>query len=102
MVSRLCAKPVIATEMNSLHADAAHGWFELSPAYKYEGIKGKTATGFIDLPPINQQALQMDDFAHAILTNGPVKVTGEMGRNDLKIIEAIYESMETGNRVVLY
>ena len=70
-----------SSDMNSLHADAAHGWFELSPAYQYEGIKGKTATGFIDLPEINQQALQMDDFAHAILTNGPVKVTGEMGRN---------------------
>lgn len=88
-----------STEMNSLHADAAHGWFELSPAYEYEGIKGKTATGFIDLPAINQQALQMDDFAHAILTNGPVKVPGEMGRKDVKIIEAIYESMETGNKV---
>jgi predicted dehydrogenase len=88
-----------AEEMNSLHADADHGWFELSPAYEYEGIKGKTATGFIDLPEINQQALQMDDFAHAILTNGPVKVPGEMGRNDVRIIEAIYESMETGTSV---
>jgi predicted dehydrogenase len=90
-----------SADMNSLHADAAHGWFELSPAYQYEGIKGKTATGFIDLPQINQQALQMDDFAHAIVTSGPVKVTGEMGRNDLKIIEAIYKSMETGTKVAI-
>jgi len=90
-----------STDMNSLHADAAHGWFELSPAYQYEGIKGKTATGFIDLPEINQQSLQMDAFAHAILTNGPVKVTGEMGRNDLKIIEAIYKSMATGLKVAI-
>jgi len=88
-----------AKEMNSLHADAAHGWFELSPAYPYEGIKEKTATGFVELPNINQQALQMDDFAHAILTNGPVKVSGEMGRNDIKIIEAIYKAMETGTSV---
>lgn len=88
-----------STEMNILHADAAHGWFELSPAYEYEGIKGKTATGFIDLPNINQQALQMDDFAHAILTNGQVKVTGEMGRTDVKIIQAIYEAMKSGKRV---
>ncbi len=88
-----------AKDMNTLHADAAHGWFELSPAYQYEGIKGKTATGFIDLPGINQQALQMDDFAHAIVTNAPVKVPGEMGRQDVKIIEAIYKAMETGEKV---
>lgn len=88
-----------SSEMNLLHTDAAHGWFELSPAYAYEGIKGKTATGFIDLPDVKQQALQMDDFAHAILTSGPVKVPGEMGRADVKIIEAIYEAMKTGKRV---
>jgi predicted dehydrogenase len=86
------------TEMNLLHADASHGWFELSPAYSYGGIHGKTATGFIDLPNVNQQALQMDDFAHAILTNGEIKLPGEMGRRDLMIIEAIYESMRTGKK----
>lgn len=88
-----------SAELNLLHADATHGWFELSPAFAYEGIKGKTATGFIDLPNVNQQALQMDDFAHAILTNGTVKVTGEMGRTDVKIIEAIYKAMKTGKQV---
>ena len=86
-------------EMNILHAEAAHGWFELSPAYAYQGIQGKTATGFIDLPQVNQQALQMDSFAHAILTNGEIKVPGEMGKSDLRIIEAIYESMRTGQRI---
>ncbi|MGZ8556960.1 MAG: Gfo/Idh/MocA family protein [Chitinophagaceae bacterium] len=88
-----------AEEMNLLHADAVHGWFELSPAYEYEGITGKTATGFINLPQVNQQALQMDSFAHAILTNGDVKVPGEMGRTDVKIIEAVYEAMRTGKRI---
>jgi predicted dehydrogenase len=89
------------TDLNSLHADAAHGWFELAPAYQYEGISGKTATGFIDLPEVNQQALQMDDFALSILTNKPSKVPGEMGRTDMKIIEAIYESLKTGKRIEL-
>ena len=41
----------------------------------------------------------MDDFAHAILTNGEVRVPGEMGRTDVKIIHAIYEAMHTGKRV---
>jgi len=86
-------------EMNSLHADAAHGWFELSPAYEYEGINGKTATGFINLPNVNQQALQMDDFALCIMSHKPSKVSGEMGKCDMKIIAAIYEAMQTGNRI---
>ena len=86
-------------DMNLFHADALHGWFELSPAYGYDGIKGKTATGFIDLPQVNQQALQIDDFAHAILTSSPVKVPGEMGRTDLCIIEAVYEAMRTGEKI---
>ena len=89
-------------EMDILHADAAHGWFELSPAYAYEGIQGKTATGFMNLSNVNQQASQMDDFAHAILTNGPVRVPGEMGRTDVKIIHAIYEAMQTGTRVDIH
>ncbi len=88
-----------SSEMNVLHADAEHGWFELSPAYEYGGIRGKTATGFIDLSNVNQQALQMDDFAHAVLTNSPVKVPGEMGRKDIQIIEAVYEAMRTGKRI---
>lgn len=86
-------------DMDLFHAEATHGWFELSPAYGYDGIKGKTATAFIDLPQVNQQALQMDDFAHAILTNSPVRVPGEMGRMDLKIIEGVYEAMRTGDKV---
>lgn len=88
-----------STEMNMLHADAAHGWFELSPAYAYSGIKGKTATGFMEWPQVNQQALQMDDFAQAIQTNKPVKVPGEMGRTDVQIMEAVYEAMRTGKRI---
>jgi predicted dehydrogenase len=87
------------SEMNMLHAKADHGWFELSPAYSYKGIAGKTATGFFNFSTVNQQALQMDDFALSVLNNKPVKLPGEMGRRDMKIIEAIYKSMRTGKRV---
>lgn len=86
-------------DMNLLHAQAEHGWVQLSPAYSYSHIIGKTATGFLKVPSLNQQALQMDDFAKSILENRPVKLPGEMGRTDLRIIKAIYESMETMKRV---
>ncbi|HET9825882.1 MAG TPA: Gfo/Idh/MocA family oxidoreductase [Chitinophagaceae bacterium] len=84
---------------NHLHVDAEQGWFELAPAFSYDGLKGRTSTGKLDLPEINQQAAQMDDFARAIVDKRPTPVPGEMGRQDVKILRAIYRSMETGQKV---
>jgi predicted dehydrogenase len=50
-------------------------------------------------PQVGQQALQMDSFAEAIINNTPDRVPGEMGREDVKILEAIYTAMETGQRI---
>jgi predicted dehydrogenase len=86
-------------EMNLLHADAERGWFELSPAYPYSGQQGKTSDGPMNFPQVNQQARQMDDFAIAVSTDRPTPVPGEMGRRDVKILQAIYKAMETGQRV---
>jgi predicted dehydrogenase len=87
---------------NFLRADAEKGWFELSPAFNYSGLKGNTSNGkMVEYPKLSQQAKQMDDFALAIKNNRPSPVPGEMGRRDVKIIEAIYEAMKTGKRIVL-
>jgi predicted dehydrogenase len=86
-------------EMNLLHADAEKGFFELSPAYEYRGIKGKTSEGEMDFPQVNQQALQMDDFALAVMQNRPTIVPGEMGKQDVKILQAIYKAAKTGKEV---
>lgn len=92
-------KTSYAKKMNLLRADAVNGWFELSPAYAYEGITGKTSEGKLELAAVNQQALQMDDFALAVMNNRPTPVPGEMGRQDVKILRAIYEAMESGKRI---
>jgi len=94
-------KTSYSEEMNLLRAEAEKGWFEISPAYEYKGIKGRTSNGKMDFPEINQQARQMDDFALAIIENRPTPVPGEMGRQDVKILNAIYEAMRTGNRIPL-
>jgi predicted dehydrogenase len=85
--------------MNVLRIEATEGWAELSPAYEYKGLKGKTSNGEMSFPQVNQQAKQMDDFALAIKQNRPTPVPGEMGRQDVKILQAIYKAMETGERV---
>lgn len=86
-------------DVNLLHADAERGWFQLSPAFEYSGLKGETHEGKMNFPQVNQQALQMDDFADAIVHNRPTPVPGEMGRQDVKLLMAIYEAMNTGRRV---
>jgi glucose-fructose oxidoreductase len=85
---------------NDFRAEAAGGWFELRPAFSYRGLQGATSRGALHFePPVNQQARQMDDFAQCILTGRTTPVPGEMGRRDLRIIEAIYESAAHGRRV---
>lgn len=87
--------------MNLLRAEAEKGWFELSPAYSYSGLEGRTSDGNMNFSKTIQQAKQMDDFALAIKNNRPSPVPGEMGRRDMKMVTAIYEAMRTSKRVVI-
>jgi predicted dehydrogenase len=86
---------------NLLRVEAEKGWYELQPAFGYGGIKGKTSQGDMGLDNVNQQALQMDDFAACILNNKPTRVPGEMGLRDVKILMAIYEAARTAKPVAL-
>lgn len=54
-----------------LKAEAEKGRFEVSPAYGYGGIAGSTSKGKMNFPQVNQQALQMDDFAQCIMQKKP-------------------------------
>lgn len=85
--------------VNYLNAQAEEGYFKLSPAYSYRGIKGETSRGPMEFEQVNQQALQMDDFAGCIINDRKSRVPGEMGVRDVKILMAIYEAAETGKRI---
>ena len=87
--------------MNVLRAEAEKGWFQLSPAFNYGGLQGETSAGKMEIQPVNQQAKQMDDFAIAIRDNRPSPVPGEMGRRDVRLLQAIYEAKRTGKRIEL-
>ncbi|RYY18248.1 MAG: Gfo/Idh/MocA family oxidoreductase [Chitinophagaceae bacterium] len=88
-------------DMNLLRAEADKGWYELTPAYAYRGIDGRTSDGRMNFPEVYQQARQMDDFADCIINGRKTQVPGEMGRQDVKILQAIYQSMKTGKRVAI-
>jgi glucose-fructose oxidoreductase len=83
---------------DSFRAEAKGGWFEISPAFGYRGLKASTSLGPVKATPPSQQALQMDDFAQCVIMGRPSIVPGEMGRRDLVIIEAIYASAASGKR----
>lgn len=87
--------------VNYLSGEAADGNFSLSPAYSYRGIRGETSDGPMNYPQVNQQTLQMDAFADCIFNDRKSRVNGEMGLRDVKILMAIYEAAETGERVTL-
>jgi len=88
--------------LNRIRAEAPKGWIELEPAFNYRGLSGRTNTGRLRFdPPVNQQALQMDDFAQCIREGRESRVPGELGLRDMKIIEAIYESARTGKRTLV-
>ncbi|MEK6482213.1 Gfo/Idh/MocA family oxidoreductase [Catalinimonas sp. 4WD22] len=86
---------------NRLYASCKNGWFELNPFSPYGGIKGSSSNGPIEYRQVNQQALQMDDFADCILNNRKTPVPGEMGMRDVQIIEGILQSIDTGEKVML-
>lgn len=41
----------------------------------------------------------MDGFAIAVSSDRPTPVPGEMGRQDVKMLQAICKAMETGQRM---
>ena len=88
-------------KQNRLRVETENGWFELEPAYPYTGVKGKTSRGDMNFPQVFQQALQMDDFALCIKEGRQTSVPGEEGRQDVKILQAIYKAMQTGERITI-
>lgn len=95
-------KTSVVEEYNELRLEAENGWYEMRPMQPYQGVKGLTSDGTVLGPPVpNQQSLQMDDDALAIINNTPVMAPGEMGMADIAVVEAIIKSAETGKEVLL-
>lgn len=88
--------------MNDLMVNCANGWYRLSPFQAYNGINGETSDGKkLNAPINNEQATQMDNDATAIINNTPVLVPGEEGMRDIRIVEAIFRSVDEKKRVTI-
>ena len=96
-------KTSFAENINYLNIYCEDGTIEIAPFQAYAGNKGKSPLGEINFPyevPW-QQANQMDQDALAIMNNQAMKVSGEEGKRDIRIVEAILESAQTGKRVLI-
>jgi glucose-fructose oxidoreductase len=92
-----------AHSADTFRAEGDKGFIEFKErAFKYNGAIVETSRGKLDFGPyVNQQARQMDDFAVCVREGRESRVPGEMGRRDLVIVEAIYESVRTGKRTMV-
>ena len=61
---------------------------------------GNTETGYTG-SPVDEVREEFDYFAHSILVQGEGETNDSDGLTDMRIIEAAYESAETGRRVEL-
>jgi glucose-fructose oxidoreductase len=88
---------------DTFRAESAKGFIEFKEkAFTYRGAKVETHRGPLDFGPyVNQQALQLDDFAVCVRENRASRVPGEMGRRDNVIVDAIYEAARTGKKIAV-
>lgn len=89
-----------AREGNRFRAEGPRGWIQIEPAFGYGGLEVTTSRGPLRIPQVPQQSLQMNDFASCILTGRESPVPGQMGRDHMAIIEAIYRSAAKDGRRV--
>lgn len=98
-----CLSTYHMNHLDRFFLNGEKGFAELYPACGYGPIKGRTHKNELNHPHVPHQALQMDAMAGIILSNEKtiVPVDGEEGLKDLRIIEAIYRAVKTGNKINL-
>jgi len=90
---RAYGKTSVGENTNFIKATCKEGWYELSPMQSYTGVKGQRSDGEILGPAVpNQQSIQMDDDALALLEGRTMSIAGEEGLKDIQIIQAIIQS----------
>ena len=89
-----------AGRFNRLLASYEKGRAEMEPVYRYRGLAGSVNGKPMEFAPVSQQAQHMDAVAAAILSGEQVPVDGYEGLRDLRIIDALYQSLATGGKRV--
>jgi predicted dehydrogenase len=89
--------------VDRFYASADEGFFEMSPALSYGPFVGRTSEKELKFPVINQQKTQLDEICKVLAENKklPDHITGEEGKKDIKIINAIHKAAQEGKKIFL-
>ena len=72
----------------------------MEPQSGYNGNRGSMSDGtIINFAIKSQQAKQMDEDCAALMAGTDLLVPGEEGLRDIRVVEAIYKSVKTGQLV---
>jgi predicted dehydrogenase len=98
-----CACGFGAAKSRRYRVHCEEGWFELDPAFSYQGlklkIKDEKAMHELQLEPVNHFAKEMDHFSQCILENKHPWTPGEEGLADMTAMARIEESIASGRTV---
>jgi predicted dehydrogenase len=96
-----CLSTYNMNNLDRFFLDGEKGFAELQPSTGYGPIKGRTHKGELNQPVTTHQTVQMDEMAGIIFEGKKpvVPVDGEEAVKDLKIIDAIYQAVKTGQKV---
>jgi predicted dehydrogenase len=104
-----CSSGFAAHRSSFARMEGAESWVQLSPSFGYSGLKLQynklfEGHGTDFQPSINEKdqfALEMDHMALCVMRNQQPHTPGEEGLQDIKIIDAIYESAHSKRPVTL-
>ncbi|MDB5121861.1 MAG: gfo/Idh/MocA family oxidoreductase [Sphingobacteriales bacterium] len=98
-----CLSTYSMSNLDRFFLNGDKGFAEMQPSTGYGPIKGRTHKGELTQPHVTHQTVQMDEMAAIILSGKTpiVAVDGQEALKDLKIIDAIYLAVKTGQKVQL-
>lgn len=98
-----CLSTYSMNNLDRFYLNGEKGFASLQPSTGYGPIRGFTNQGELTQPHVTHQTVQMEEMAGIILEGKQpiVPVDGEEALKDLKIIDAIYLAVKTGQKVPL-
>ena len=98
-----CLSTYSMNNLDKFFLNGTQGFAEMQPSTGYGAIQGKTHKGPLNEPHVTHQTTQMAQMA-AVIFDGvtpKIPVDGREGLKDMVIIDAIFEAVKTGEKVLL-
>ena len=98
-----CLSTYSLNYLDKFFLSGTKGFAEMQPSTGYGPIKAKTHSGPLEHSHVTHQTTQMDEMAALILDGKQpfIPVNGEEGLKDMRIVDAIYKAVKTGQKISL-